>query len=124
MARRPHAACPHARDEQSTTIPAPLAALALFFELWVGEHAAPLSLGTGGRLEIRIGGGLRQRRRRRRLAFGLRAGRLPLAGGARQGRPPLPEGPAVPRGPPPAPETPPLLCRGAPPPPLRGAAPA
>src|SRR4051812_49645353 len=92
MARRPHAACPHARDEQSTTIPAPLAALALLFELWVGEHAAPLSLGTGGRLEIRIGGGLRQRRRRRRLAFGLRAGRLRLAGGGRPARPPPPKG--------------------------------
>src|SRR3954471_4955092 len=103
MARRPHAACPHARDEQSTTIPAPLAALALFFELWVGEHAAPLSLGTGGRLEIRIGGGLRQRRRRRRLAFGLRAGRLRLAGGAGQARPLPPQVDAEAREAPPAP---------------------
>src|SRR4051812_50218236 len=101
MARRPHAACPHARDEQSTTIPAPLAALALFFELWVGEHAAPLSLGTGGRLEIRIGGGLRQRRRRRRLAFGLRGGPVPVAGGGRTGGPLPPEGQCWPRGLPP-----------------------
>src|SRR5437870_1109643 len=81
MARRPHAACPRARDEQSTTIPAPRAGLALLLELWVGEHAAPLDLRARGRLEIRIGRGLWQRSRRRRLALGLWAGRLALARG-------------------------------------------
>src|SRR3954470_16485988 len=79
MAKRPHAACPRARDEQPTTIPAPQRALALFLELWVGEHAAAAALRLRSRLEVRVARRLRQRGRRRRLAP-----RLGIAGRCRR----------------------------------------